>query len=99
MVPPLPRSARIPLKIPLTYRTAGDDHWLLGQVYNISESGVLFGPTDLSSGASVEMIFSSPIPIGTVGAGKQICVAKVVRTTEVGHAAARFEECRLLLEA
>ena len=37
--------------------------------------------------------------VGSLAPGKQVCVAKVVRVTECGTAAARFEECRFLLEA
>jgi hypothetical protein len=31
--------------------------------------------------------------------GKQVCVAEVVRATDADTAAARFEECRFLLES
>ena len=66
---------------------------------NLSESGVLFGPAELQPGAEVEVILSPPIQVGSMATGKQVCAAEVVRTTETGAAAARFDECRFLLES
>ena len=66
---------------------------------DLSESGVLFGPTELQPGMVLEVIFASPIQVGLMAPGKLVCVGEVVRTTEVGAAAARFEECRFLLDA
>jgi hypothetical protein len=37
--------------------------------------------------------------VGSMATGKQVCAAEVVRTTDSGAAAARFDECRFLLEA
>jgi hypothetical protein len=98
MLSSLSRARRVALPLPITYRVAGGREWLQGQIFNISESGVLFGPTRLPPGTEVEVIFSTPIQVGRMASGKQVCVAKVVRTSEVG-AAAQFEECRFLLEA
>ena len=95
----LPRAKRMPLLIPITYRRAGEEHWLQSRVLNMSDSGVLFGPTNLEPGTSVEVIFSAPIQVGSMAPGQTICVGEVVRTTELGAAGARFEECRFLLEA
>ena len=95
----VPRADRIPLPTPLNYRLTGDDHWLQSRVANMSESGVLFGPTSLEPGTRVEMIISSPIPVASTAAGKVVCTARVVRTTEAGATAARFEVCRFLLES
>ena len=66
---------------------------------NISESGVLFGPTELEPGVSVEVILSPPIQVGTLALGKQICGAEVIRATDVGAVAVRLAACRFLLEA
>ena len=95
----IPRSDRLALPIPITYRIPGDDHWINSRILNISESGALFGPTGLDRGAPVEVMFSAPRDIGMLGSGRQICVAEVVRTTDAGDAAVRFEECRFLLES
>jgi len=95
----VPRADRIPRPISLTYRVAGDDHWMQSRVANMSESGVLFGPTSLAPGAKVELIIASPISLGSLTPGKVVCVANVVRTNEVGATGARFEGCRFLVES
>ena len=95
----VPRADRVPLPISLTYRVAGDDHWMQSRVANMSESGLLFGPTSLEPGARVELIIASPIAVGTLTPGKVVCVAHVVRTNEVGATGARFEGCRFLVES
>ena len=87
------------MQIPITYRVGDDDHWFKSRVMNMSDSGVLFGPTALEPGTSLEMIFSPPVQVGTMAPGQTVCVGAVVRTTEVGVVGARFEECRFLLEA
>jgi hypothetical protein len=92
------RATRAPLSIPIMYRRAGEDTWFQSTSVNLSESGVLFGPAELQPGARVEVILSPPIQIGSMAPGKQLCVAEVVRATDGGAAAARFEECRFLLE-
>ena len=73
------------------------------ETVNLSESGVLFGEpfgeTALKPGTPVEVILSPPIPVGSLAPGKQVCVGEVVRTTEMGMVAARFEACRFLLES
>jgi hypothetical protein len=94
----LPRANRLPLSIPILYHRPGDDHWFQARVFNLSASGVLFGPSELEPGASVEVILSPPIQVGGFAPGKQVCVAEVVRTTETQTVAARFAECRFLLE-
>jgi len=95
----LPRAHRVPLPIPIMYRRTGEDTWFQSTIVNLSESGVLFGPAELQPGAAVEVILSPPIQVGSMAAGKQVCVAEVVRATDAGAAAARFEECRFLLES
>ena len=95
----VPRADRVPLPISLTYRVAGDDHWLLGRVSNLSESGVLFSPTELQPGAKLELMISSPIPVRTMAPGRMVCMARVVRTTEAGATGALFETCRFVVES
>jgi hypothetical protein len=94
-----PRARRVALTVPIRYRTAGGaERWLEGRMLNVSESGVLFGPTRLEPGARLEVIFSAPVDIAPLGAGKVFCVGETVRITQSGAAAVRFEECRFLLE-
>ena len=93
-----PRAERLNLRVPITYRVSGDEHWFRGRIVNISESGVLFEPTELQPGMPVELIFSMPVQVGSIASGKLVCVGEVVRTTETGVAGARFEECRFVLE-
>ena len=93
------RSERLALPISITYRIAGDDHWIHSRVMNISDSGVLFGPTIVGLGTALEVIFAAPVNIGALASGKLVCAAEVVRTTEWGAAAAKFEECRFLLDS
>jgi hypothetical protein len=95
----MPRAIRVPLPIPIMYRRTGEETWFQSTVVNLSESGVLFSPAELEPGAEVEVILSPPIRVGSMATGKQLCVAEVVRATDAGAAAARFEECRFLLES
>jgi hypothetical protein len=97
--PSMSRAQRVSLKMPVQYRVKGDDHWFQSQILNISESGVLFGPSELQAGMPVELIFSMPIQVGSIASGKLMCEGAVVRTTELGAAGARFEDVRFLLEA
>jgi len=95
----VPRADRLQLRLPITYRARGDEEWLLSRVVNLSESGVLFGPTGLSPGTVVEVIISPPVPVGARAPGPHVCAGMVVRTTEMGDVAAQFETWRVLLEA
>lgn len=94
----IPRAWRVALTVPIRYRTAGEERWLESRMLNVSESGMLFGPTRLEPGARLEVIFSAPVDIAPFGAGKVFCVGETVRITQSGAAAVRFEECRFLLE-
>jgi len=95
----LPRATRSSLPISVMYRHPHDDFWFSSRAVNLSESGVLFWPADLPAGARVEVMLSPPVPLGTLAAGPQICAGEVVRTTEAGAAAVRFQDSRLLLES
>jgi hypothetical protein len=95
----IPRAQRVELPIPITYRRTNDDHWFQARVVNLSESGVLFGPSELEPGTPVEVMLSLPIQVGSLATGRQVCAAEVVRATDIGAVAARFEECRFLLDA
>ena len=93
------RADRFRVHVPISYRAQGDEEWLLSRVVNLSESGILFGPTELRPGDDVEVIISSSLPVGSRAAGTHVCAGKVVRITEIGTVAVRFETWRLLLEA
>ena len=98
MVTTVPRADRLLLAISIAYRSPGDDVWFQSRVMNISETGVLFGPTSLEAGALVEVMFAAPVPIGSMAAGQRVCAGAVVRTTETGAAGTRFDTCRFVLE-
>jgi len=93
-----PRADRVTLDIPIMYHRPGDDHWFQASVVNLSASGVLFGPSELEPGASVEVILETPIQVNRFATGKQMCSARMIRTTETHTVAARFEDCRFLLD-
>jgi len=95
----LPRANRVALGIPIMYHRPGDDQWFHARVLNLSETGVLFAPSELQPGTPVEIILSPPVQVGGLASGKQVCAAEVVRTTEAHAVAARFHECRFLLES
>ena len=106
----VPRADRLQLRLPITYRAQGDEEWLLSRVVNLSESGVLFGPTGLSPGTVVEVIISPPIQVGARAPGPHVCAGTVVRTTEMGDVAdvvreglqislSRYDEARQYIAA
>ena len=98
MVMLIPRADRISFPIPIMYRRMGEPDWFPSKVVNLSDSGVLFGPTHIEPGTPVEIILSPPIQLGWIAPGKQVCVAKVVRSMENGAVAARFDGSRFLLD-
>jgi len=93
------RAPRVALPMSILYRRAHEARWLRATVLNLSESGVLFGPSDLQPGTPVEVLLSPPFPVAGFATGAQVCVGEVVRITGVGAVAARFDECRFLLES
>lgn len=98
MFTPIPRADRISFPIPIMYRRMGEPDWFPSKVVNLSDSGVLFGPTQIEPGTPVEIILSPPIQLGWIALGKQVCAAKVVRSMENGAVAARFDGSRFLLD-
>ena len=97
MIALTPRAIRIALSIPIAYRRVGDDHWFPSRVMNLSESGILFGPTELQPGAAVEVMVSPPVQIGSLAQGK-VCAGEVVRSNHVGAVAVRVRACRFMLD-
>ncbi len=81
------------------YRQPGEPVWVESRVLNVSESGILFGPASLDSGAYVELMLSPTERIGALTTGPQIYAGEVVRTTEAGAAAVRFQQSWFVLEA
>ena len=61
-----PRAERVALKIPIAYYQTGDEQWFQAKVVNVSESGMLFGPSELSPGMPVESDVSPPMQIGAL---------------------------------
>ena len=98
MVMLIPRADRISFPIPIMYRRMGEPDWFPSKVVNLSDSGVLFGPTQIEPGTPVEIILSPPIQLGWIAPGKQVCAARVVRSMENGAVAARFDGSRFLLD-
>ena len=95
----VPRAERLVLRIPIAYRAPGDDEWFQSRTLNISESGVLFGPTGLQPGALIEVMFSVPPSIGSIPTGTLICVGQVVRIDEADTAGARFQTRRYMFDS
>jgi len=97
----VPRADRVRLWIPIKYRVAGQDEWLESRILNISESGVLFGPGAVESepGTPLEVMFSTPVQVGSMAPGNLMCVGEVVRTTDAGELGAKFEDVRFLLDS
>jgi len=90
------RAERIAFPIPMQYRRPGDADWRSSTVVNLSDSGVLFGPTELEPGTFVELALSPPIRAGWFAPGKQVRAGEVVRV--VGRSVAvRLGQCRLSL--
>jgi hypothetical protein len=94
----VPRADRATTPMAISYRVPGDDVWFQSRVINISESGVLFGPTALQPGVRVDVMFNTTSPLGSMASGQMVCSGSVVRTTETGAAAARFHSCRFVLD-
>ena len=94
-----PRAERLTFPIPIMYRRRGDDDWFASRVLNMSDSGVLFGPSELEAGTPVEIILTTPTQIAWFSPGKQVCTAEVVRSTEDGAVAARFVGGRKCFES
>jgi len=72
------RAQRLPLNLPLRYRSVGAARWHEGRVENISRSGVLFRTTDLVEvDAPVEITLLLPVrPCPST----VVCRGRIVRT-------------------
>jgi hypothetical protein len=90
----IPRAERLPLRIPIAYRVPGDGEWFQSRIVNISESGVLFGPTGLKPGTIVEVMFSCPPHLGSMPPGVVICLGQVMRIDETDAAAVTLQRPR-----
>jgi PilZ domain-containing protein len=100
MRPHVERAERLRVLFPIRYRMAGHEHWLDSRICDISESGVLFGPAIVppEPGTRVEVMFSSPVQIGTLPPGQMMCAGEVIRMNERGQIGARFAQCRFVLD-
>ena len=100
MRPYVERAERMRVGIAVRYRVAGHEHWLDSRILNISDSGVLFGPAIVSPdpGTCVDVMFSSPIPIGSMAPGHMMCAGEIIRRSEQGQVGARFVQCRFVLD-
>jgi hypothetical protein len=87
------RSERVAFPIPIQYRRPGDTDWSSSTVVNLSDSGILFGSTQLQAGTFIELVLSPPIRAGWLTPGKQVCAGEVVRAVG-GTVAVRLGECR-----
>ncbi|MGH9253988.1 MAG: PilZ domain-containing protein [Vicinamibacterales bacterium] len=92
-----PRATRRTWTMPLLYRRAGQDEWIQARVINISESGAMFAPAHVEPGTTLEVMFATPVGLGSLPPGRLVCAADVVRTTPAGTVAVRFDECRFLI--
>ena len=90
------RSERIAFPIPIQYRRPGDADWCSSTVVNLSDSGVLFGPSELTPGTFVELAFPPPIRAGWLAPDKQIRGGEVVRV-DGRSVAVRLGDCRFSL--
>ena len=93
------RALRVTTSIPILYRYPGEDRWSESRAFNVSSSGILFGPANVPSGAYVEVMLSPEERIGPVTTGPQIYAGEVVRTTDSGAAAVRFNESWFVLDS
>jgi hypothetical protein len=99
MPPHRPRAERLTFPTPIMYRRRGEEHWFASRVLNLSDSGVLFGPSELTLGTPVEIILTTPTQIAWFSPGRQVCPAEVVRATADGSVAARFVDGRRCFES
>jgi len=95
----VPRADRVTLSLPISYRLTGDDEWFQTRLLNLSTSGLMFGPTTLTPGAQVDLLFALPFPLETEPPGTIISLAHVIHATATGTVGARFEKRRYLVES
>lgn len=93
------RADRVRTSIPVLYRYPGEDGWSESRALNVSSSGILFGPANVLSGAYVEVMLAPNERVGPVTTGPQIYAGEVVRTTDSGAVAVRFDESWFVLDS
>ena len=111
MVLPVPRSMqnhpararRFAISMPISYRRTKDESWLVGQVENISRTGVLFRVRDVFEvNTPLEMSFVLPVEIAAEVPGSVLCQGSIVRIVlptaadESPALAARISEYRFV---
>jgi len=92
------RANRVATSIPVRYRQPGEESWVESRALNVSETGILFAPATLSSGTPVEVLLSPSERVGPVTTGPQIYAGEVVRITDGGAAAVRFNDSWFVLD-
>src|SRR5436190_12364750 len=92
------RADRVATSIPVRYRQPGEESWVESRALNLSATGILFAPASLNSGTPVEVLLSPSERVGPVTTGPQIYAGEVVRTTDAGEAAVRFNESWFVLD-
>lgn len=76
----VPRARRVPLAVPLRYRSKNSSTWYAGKIENISQSGVLFhGEHPFPANTLVEMVFEMPEEISGQKDANVLCQGRVIR--------------------
>jgi hypothetical protein len=75
------RAPRFAISMPIRYRRAKDEDWLMGQVENISRTGVLFRVRDVFEvDTPLEMRFVLPVEVGGEPGAEVVCEGQSVRS-------------------
>ena len=82
----------------IMFRRSGEEDWLAGKVVNLSESGVLFGPTELRPGTHGRGAAVAARAGGRLRHGQAGLRGRSRAGLGRGVTAVRFDECRFLLE-
>ena len=89
------RAPRIPLHVPLLYRSPGQADWQRGESENISRSGVLFrAPDVLDRGTPLEM--GLVLVAGMDAPPQVVCFGNIVRATPCSDDTAVTVAARIL---
>jgi len=81
------RAPRYTIRIPLRYRSSGEQRWRDGDTENISRSGVLFRTEDpMPPQTTIEILLALPAELAGNGAAATVlCRGRVVRTEAAGQ--------------